>query len=223
MTNIIGDPRRVPSSAAWVCVLTLASAHLLSVSLVAAQAPAAQGRGGAGTSQPARGATAPQRSPGAGPVIVFETAKGTFEIETYPNEAPKSVAHILALVKRNFYNGLRVHRMVPGFVVQFGDPQTRDMTKRDRWGTGDSGRSIGVGEMSPKRPHKLGAVALAHRGDPREADSQMYIALAGPERYTAIEGDFTVFGQVISGMDVVRKLQETDVIRRVTVREQPAK
>ena len=52
-------------------------------------------------------AAAPRRSPGAGPVIVFETAKGTFEIETYPNEAPKTVEHILALVKRNFYNGLR--------------------------------------------------------------------------------------------------------------------
>lgn len=194
----------------------------------AGQTGTTTGRGGAAAPAApkpgARGAAAaPQRSPGAGPIIVFETAKGTFEMETYPNEAPKSVAHILALVKRNFYNGLRVHRMVPGFVVQFGDPLTRDMTKRDRWGTGDSGRAIGAAEISPKRPHKLGAVALAHAGDPREADSQMYIALAGPERYSAIEGDFTVFGQVISGMDVVRKLQETDVIRRATVREQPAK
>lgn len=164
-------------------------------------------------------AAAPQRSPGAGPVIAFETVKGTFEIETYPNEAPKSVEHILALVRRNFYNGLRIHRMVPGFVVQFGDPFTRDMTKRDRWGTGDSGRPIGVAEISAKRPHKLGAVALAHGGDPREADSQMYIALNGPARYDAIEGDFTVFGQVISGMDVVQKLAVNDVIRRATVKE----
>ena len=70
-------------------------------------------------------AAAPQRSPGAGPVIVFETSEGTFEMETYPNEAPKSVAHILTLVRRNFYNGLRVHRLVPGFVVQFGDPDAR--------------------------------------------------------------------------------------------------
>jgi cyclophilin family peptidyl-prolyl cis-trans isomerase len=165
---------------------------------------------------------AARRSPGAGPIIVFETTKGTFEMETYPNEAPKSVAHLLQLVKRNFYNGLRVHRLVPGFVVQFGDPQTRDMTKRDMWGTRGSGRAIGVAEISPKRPHKLGAVALAHAGDARGADSQMYIALSGQEdpRIANLQGDFTVFGQVISGMDVVRKLQVTDIIRRATVKEQ---
>ena len=166
-------------------------------------------------------AAAPKPSPGAGPVIVFETAKGNFEMETFPNEAPKSVAHILTLVRRNFYNGLRVHRLVPGFVVQFGDPQTRDMTKRDNWGRLGSGRAIGVAEISPKRPHRVGAVALAHAGDPRGADSQMYIALSGQEdgRIANIQGDFTVFAQVISGMDVVRKLQETDVIRRATVKE----
>jgi cyclophilin family peptidyl-prolyl cis-trans isomerase len=164
-------------------------------------------------------AAAAQRSPGAGPVVVFETVKGTFEVETYPNEAPKSVEHFLTLVKRNFYNGLRVHRMVPGFVVQFGDPQTRDMTKRDDWGTRGSGKAIGVAEISPKRPHKLGAIALAHAGDPRQGDSQIYICVnAYPARYDQIDGDFTVFAQVISGIDVVRQLKETDVIRRATVR-----
>ena len=163
---------------------------------------------------------ASRRSPGAGPVIVFETVKGTFEVETYPNEAPKSVEHILTLVKRNFYNGLRIHRLVPGFVVQFGDPQTRDMTKRAAWGTRGSGRPIGAAEISQKRPHRLGAVALAHGGDPRSADSQLYIALAGLDepRIANIQGDFTVVGQVISGMDIVSKLQETDIIRRATVK-----
>lgn len=169
---------------------------------------------------PARGggaATAPARtSVGAGPVIVFETVKGTIEVETYPNEAPKSVAHILTLVRRNFYNGLRVHRVEPGFVVQFGDPLTRDMTKKASWGSGGSGRSIGVAEPSPKRLHRLGAVALAHAGDPRAADSQMYITMAAVPR---LDGDYTVFGQVIAGMDVVQKIQVNDVIRRATVRE----
>jgi peptidyl-prolyl cis-trans isomerase B (cyclophilin B) len=174
----------------------------------------AQVRSGGAKPTPAAAIT----SPGAGPVVVFETAKGTFEMEMYPSEAPKSVEHILTLVKRNFYNGLRVHRMVPGFVVQFGDPQTRDMTKKEMWGTRGSGKYIGVAEISAKRPHKLGAVALAHAGDPREGDSQMYICLSGPARYAAIDGDFTVFAQVISGMDVVQKLVETDVIRRATVK-----
>jgi cyclophilin family peptidyl-prolyl cis-trans isomerase len=209
------------------------STWLLAVGLVIGSmthATAAQGTSGARAGQPpgqragSQPTVAPRRSAGAGPVIVFETAKGTFEIETYPNEAPKSVEHVLTLVRRNFYNGLRIHRLVPGFVVQFGDPQTRDMTKRSSWGQRGSGREIGVAEINPKRPHRLGAVALAHRSDERGAragDSQMYIALAGLEepRIANIDGDFAVIGQVIAGMDVVRKLQELDVIRRATVRE----
>jgi peptidyl-prolyl cis-trans isomerase B (cyclophilin B) len=169
--------------------------------------------------QPGARAAGPARtSPGAGPVLVIETAKGTIEIETYPQEAPKTVEHILALVNRRFYNGLRIHRVVKGFVVQFGDPQTRDMTKRDRWGTQGSGKAIGVGEFSPKRTHVRGAVAIAHSGDAKAGDSQMYIMLAPAPR---LNGSFTVFGQVISGMSVVDRLVETDVIRRVTVRAEP--
>ena len=196
---------------------------LLVVVGVTTERSSAQGAApGARAGQPAgQSAGAARRSPGAGAVIVFETAKGTFEMETYPNEAPKSVEQILTLAKRNFYNGQRVHRVVPGFVVQFGDPQTRDMTKRDMWGTRGSGRPIGVAEISPKRPHRLGAVALAHAGDPRGADSQVYITLAGLEepRIANIQGDFAVIGQIISGMDVVQKLQVNDIIRRATVRE----
>ena len=200
----------------------VAALLLLSYATVDVAAQAARQGGGAPPASGARAggqrgaAAAPRRSPGAGPVIVFETAKGNIEIETYPNEAPKSVAHILALVRRNFYNGHRIHRVERGFVVQFGDPYSRDMTKRDRWGTGGSGRAIGVAEINPKRTHRLGAVALAHSGDPREADSQMYITLAPVPR---LDGDYTVFGQVIAGMDVVQKLAINDVIRRATVRE----
>jgi len=154
------------------------------------------------------------------PIIVFETDKGTIEMEMYPNEAPKSVEHILTLARRNFYNGLRVHRVVPGFVVQFGDPLTRDMTKKAVWGSGGSGRTVGVAEISPKHPHKLGAVAMAHTGDPKDADSQIYICLNGPARYQElVQGKYAVIGQVISGMDVVQKLQVPDVIKRATVKE----
>jgi len=156
-----------------------------------------------------------QKPTGAGPLLIVDTVKGTFQIQLFPAEAPKTVAHIVALAKRNFYNGHRVHRVVPGFVVQFGDPQSRDMTKRDRWGSGGSGESIGVGEMNPKRRHVLGAVAAAHPGDPRLADSQMYITLAPQSK---LDGQFTVFGQVISGMDVVRKLAINDIIKRVSVK-----
>ena len=186
--------------------------------------PAAAGQKPA-TQKPAapagRGATAtpaqPKKSPGAGPVVVVETVKGTFQFETYPNEAPKSVEHILGLVKRNFYNGMRVHRQVPGFIMQFGDPFSRDMSQKDLWGTGGSFNIVGVGEPNPKRTHGLGAVAMAYPGrDPRQADSQIYVTLAPVHR---LDGDYTVIGQVIAGMDVVQKLAVPDVIRRVTVKE----
>jgi cyclophilin family peptidyl-prolyl cis-trans isomerase len=184
----------------------------------ARQTPGARAGARAGT-PPAEGKT----SPGAGPVVVIETAKGTIEFETYPSEAPKTVEHILTLVRRNFYNGQRVHRVVPGFVVQFGDPLTRDFRKKEDWGTGGSGKPVGVGESNPKRPHRLGAVALAHPGGPDGAtlgDSQMYITLAPQPQ---LNRDFTVFGQVIAGQAVVARLQLNDVIKKMSVKGEAKK
>lgn len=155
-------------------------------------------------------------SPGAGPVIVVETVKGTFEFETYPNEAPKTVARIVELVNKRFYNGLRVHRVVPNFVMQLGDPTTRDMTKQPDWGRMGSGTPIGVAEITKTRKHDRGAVAMAHAGDASKADSQWYVTLSPQPR---LDGQYTVFGKVISGMDVVGKLEVTDRIVRVTVRK----
>src|SRR5512139_1744718 len=131
-----------------VLVLALSSVQLLAQAAPAGQRSTAPRTGGARAAAPAAAPANAKKSPDAGPVIVFETAKGAFEIETYPTEAPKTVAHIVGLVRRNFYNGQRIHRVVPGFVVQFGDPQSRDMTKKDRWGTGGSGTPIGVAEFS---------------------------------------------------------------------------
>jgi cyclophilin family peptidyl-prolyl cis-trans isomerase len=174
--------------------------------------------GASAQTPPATAASAPaaQPSPGAGPVVVVETEKGTFEFETYPNEAPKTVAHITGLVKKGFYNGQRVHRVVPNFVIQVGDPASRDMTKQKQWGTGGSGTPIGVAEFSKTRTHVRGAVAMAHAGDASKADSQFYVCLA-PQ--PSLDGKYTVFGRVISGMEVVTKIAVTDRIVRATVRE----
>jgi cyclophilin family peptidyl-prolyl cis-trans isomerase len=157
-----------------------------------------------------------QTSPGAGPVLVLETAKGVIEIETYPEEAPKTVAHVLALVKKGFYNGLRFHRAEPGFVIQVGDPQTRDMTRQSSWGTGNSGTPVGVAEITKKRRHGPGAVGMAHSGSAKDATSQFYITLrAAP----SLDAKFAVFGKVIKGLDVAGKIQKADVIKRASVRE----
>ena len=191
-----------------------AAAMLLMIGVMVADAQTQRGRA---TTPPAgaRAQSTPASSTASGPVIVFETVKGNFEIETYPAEAPKSVAHILELVKRNFYNGQRVHRLVPGQLVQFGDPLTRDMTKKEFWGTGGSNRAIGVAETSPKHRHVLGAVSLAHPGDPKQADSQMFVMFAAQPKY---DGQFTVIGHVTTGMDVVRKLAVNDIIRRARLK-----
>ncbi len=154
-----------------------------------------------------------------GPVtVVIETTKGLIEFETFPEEAPKTVARILELAGSNFYRGLRFHRVVPGFVIQIGDPKTRDMTKRDRWGQppAGSGSPIGVAEISENRTHAHGAVAMAHAGDPTEADSQFYITMGAKPQ---LDGKYTVFGQVTSGLDVVDQIEEGDAVRRMFVKE----
>ena len=145
----------------------------------------------------------------------MQEASSFFEFETYPNEAPKTVAHIIGLINKRFYNGQRVHRMVPGFVVQMGDQQTRDMTKEKMWGRA-AGPEVGAAEFSKLRRHVRGAVAMAHRGDAAKADTQFYITLADTPR---LDGDYVVFGKVISGMDVVDKLRYADRVVRLTVRE----
>lgn len=154
-------------------------------------------------------------SPGAGPVVVLETAKGVIEFETYPEDAPKTVATIVGLIKKGFYDGLRFHRVEPKFVVQIGDPQTRNMTLQDRWGRGGSGNPIGVAEIAKKRRHLRGRVGVGHSGDPRLADSQFYILLGDQP---GLDGKYTVFGSVITGMDVVDRLQRADLLKRATVK-----
>lgn len=147
------------------------------------------------------------------PVAVFETARGVFEIEFFPQDAPKSVAHLIALIEKRFYRGQRVHRVTSG-LVQFGDPTTRDMSRRDSWGRTGSGKAIGVAEFS-KRTHARGVVSLAHAGNAAYADSQIFIVKTAAPPY---DGKYTVVGRVTSGMDVVDKLVVTDVIKQVSMK-----
>lgn len=153
------------------------------------------------------------------PTIVVETSKGTFAFETYPLEAPKTVAHIVDLVRRGFYDGQRIHRAVPGFVIQWGDPRSRDLARQAEWGRGpdaSSGTPVGVAEIGKKRTHTAGAVALAHPGLPSQGDSQIYVTLAArPD----LNGKYTVFGHLVEGEDVPSRLERGDVVTRMYVRE----
>ena len=155
------------------------------------------------------------------PVFRIETAKGVMVVETYPMDAPKSFEHILALVKKRFYDSQAVHRVVPGQAVQFGDPQSRNMMLVDSWGRGPnsgSGRPIGVREMSKTRKHRRGTLAIANSGSPEDGDSQMFIALRAVSSW---DGKYTIIGQVTSGIEVADKLARGDKIKSITVTGAP--
>jgi peptidylprolyl isomerase/peptidyl-prolyl cis-trans isomerase B (cyclophilin B) len=145
----------------------------------------------------------PQAKPS--PQVLIETDRGKITIELFPDVAPKTVARFTELVKKGFYNGLLFHRVVPRFLVLGGDPAGD--------GTGGSGRTIPA-EFN-ERKHVAGTVGMARTRDPDSADSQFYLCL---EAQPFLDGKYTVFGQVAEGLEVLGKIQEQDVIRRVTLK-----
>ena len=156
------------------------------------------------------------QKPGTGPTIVLDTVKGTIEIETYPEDAPKTVAHVVELVKKNFYNGMRFHRVEPNFLVQIGVRESRDMSLQEWWGRKPGvGNPIGVAEITKKRRHVAGSVGMAHAGDPKTAESQFYIII---QPRPGLDGKYTVFGKVVRGMDVVQKIKKTDMLKKASVK-----
>lgn len=150
--------------------------------------------------------------------LVLDTVRGVIEIELLPSDAPKSVEHILNHVRGNCYRGQRFHWVQEG-VVQFGDPQSRDFTKKNAWGTsgcGRAGESVGVAETS-NRAFARGMVGLAYRTTqkPEAADSQLFILrIANP----ALNGKYAVIGRVTKGLDVLDKIEADDRIKNMTVR-----
>lgn len=150
------------------------------------------------------------------PVLVLETVKGTIEIELRRQDAPRTVEYIVGLVKKNFYRGLRFHR-VERSLVQIGDPTSRDVSRQAWWGKTGTTPTVGVEEFKSSIGHVRGAVGLAHTGNAKFASSQMYIMKAASP---GLNGKYTVFGRVTSGMPIVDKLQVTDVLKLATIREE---
>ena len=100
-------------------------------------------------------------------------------------------------------------------VIQFGDPNSKDLKNKTTWGRNGNGQPIGVAEISKKLKHKRGTVGMAHSGDPTKADSQFYIAI-GKKKIP--EGKYAIFVQVTSGMEVVDKIEVGDTIKRMYVK-----
>lgn len=151
-------------------------------------------------------------------VVKLETNKGNIIIKLYDKQAPRHSKNFIKLIKQGFYDGIVWHRVVPGFVVQAGDPITKKNPHDPRVGTGGPGYTIPA-EIGMK--HKRGVVAMARRGDEvnpmRESSgSQFYICL-NTENVAQLDGAYSAFGEVIEGMDVVDRIRQGDVIKKATV------
>lgn len=128
-------------------------------------------------------------------VLVLETSKGQVEIEMKPDLAPNHVARITKLVNQGFYNGIIFHRVIPGFMAQTGDPT----------GTGMGGSGENLDAEFTNYDYVEGTVGMARAMNPNSADSQFFICFEGCSHLT---GQYTVWGQVTDGMDVVRSINE---------------
>jgi peptidyl-prolyl cis-trans isomerase B (cyclophilin B) len=165
---------------------------------------------------PAKPAPAPADSApakkSARAVITMEKG-GEITLEFFPYDAPRHVENFLALAGKGFYDGQRVHRVEPNFVVQFGDPQSKTLPMdHPRMGTGDPGYKVKA-EFN-NRKFERGVLGMARSQDPDSAGSQVYIML-GPAPF--LNGKYTAFGQVTKGMDVVDKIRVGDRITSIKV------
>ena len=136
-----------------------------------------------------------------GPTAIIKTKFGEIEIKLFPDKAPKHVENFIKLAKSGFYNGTIFHRVIPGFMIQGGDPNTKDLNKKELYGM--SGRGHSVKAESNDIPHKRGIVSMARSNAPDSAGSQFFIVL-NDSRF--LDNQYTVFGRVVNGMDVVDKI-----------------
>lgn len=147
-------------------------------------------------------------------IVVVNTTMGRFQIGLYGNEAPRTVENFLQLVNKKVYNRTLIHRVVPGFVIQMGDPTTRDPKARSEWGRGGftaTGSPL-IEELdtllpSAKRGYVVGVVAMARTPEPGSGTSQFFICL---EKAATLPYQYTIFGRITEGMDVVRKISEVE-------------
>ncbi len=131
----------------------------------------------------------------------IETSQGQIKIQFLPDVAPKHVENFQDLAKKGFYDGVTFHRLVKGFVIQAGDPNTKNDSNREAWGTGGPGYTIN--QEFNNIPHERGIVSMARTMDPNSAGSQFFIVLNDSK---FLDNQYTVFGKVIEGMDVVDKI-----------------
>jgi peptidyl-prolyl cis-trans isomerase B (cyclophilin B) len=137
-------------------------------------------------------------------VAVINTTEGTMVIQFWTDAAPKTIANFKKLSKSGFYDGTCFHRVIKDFMIQGGDPKTKDPSKEDEWGTGDPGYKVDA-EFN-EHSHVRGVISMARSNDPNSAGSQFFICHGSP---TQLDHHYTTFGKLIKGDDVLEKIATT--------------
>ena len=146
----------------------------------------------------------------------FITNKGTITAELYDEHAPNTVANFEKLANSNFYDGVKFHRVIPDFVVQGGDPYSRDYPQGDRRvGTGGPGWKIKCETFGNPLKHQVGALSMAHAG--KDTGGSQFFMVLSEENTRHLDGVHTVFGKIVSGLDVMKKIVANDVMESVRV------
>jgi cyclophilin family peptidyl-prolyl cis-trans isomerase len=144
-------------------------------------------------------------TPSAGDeVAIIETGKGKIVIMFYPERAPKTVENFKKLARDGFYEGVKFHRVIPGFMIQGGDPLSKDDSKSDLWGTGGTGNP--VPDEFNDIAHLRGVVSMANSGTPGSQDSQFFIVQQDSK---FLDNKYSAFGRVVSGIEVVDAIVNT--------------
>lgn len=146
----------------------------------------------------------------------FETNVGTIIAELYDDAAPKMVENFETLANKGFYDGVKFHRVIADFVVQGGDPLSRDLPAgHPRIGTGGPGHTIKCETAGNPHKHAVGALSMAHAG--KDTGGSQFFMVLSEANTRHLNGVHTVFGQITEGLDVMKKIKQNDVMTKVRV------
>lgn len=146
----------------------------------------------------------------------IETNRGTIVAELFDGEAPGTVANFEKLANSKFYDGVKFHRVIPDFVVQGGDPLSRDLPAGDRRiGTGGPGWTIKCETKGNPHRHEVGALSMAHAG--KDTGGSQFFMVLSEQNTRHLDGVHTVFGKITRGLDVMQQIQPNDTMTSVRV------
>jgi peptidyl-prolyl cis-trans isomerase B (cyclophilin B) len=149
-------------------------------------------------------------------LVTFETNLGTITAELYEKDAPIAAGNFEKLANSGFYDGVKFHRVIPDFVVQGGDPLSRDLPAGNpRIGTGGPGWTIKCETAGNPRTHEVGALSMAHAG--KDTGGSQFFMVLSEKNTRHLNGVHTVFGKITGGLDVMQKIRQNDFMKQVRV------